>query len=320
MTVASLALDECLPPALRGEGTTFTRLASGLSGAGVHRVNAAGTAAVLKISRASEPLDAWRARTRVQQLAADAGVAPAILHVDEARRAVVSEFVADRGFPGFLMTPATRADALVLLGRTMRRIHDLPAPAELPRSNSREFLAATWSKAKAQLELPSFVETVVTRALAIDPPAAGRADGLSHNDANPGNMVFDGERLMLVDWDTAGVQEPFYDLATIALFFRLDEAACLTMLAAHDGAPAATLPPRFTWDRRTIAALCGSMGLWIAGTGGHPGAAAGETLENAPTLVEFYQRMRAGEISHTTPKGQWAMGMAMIRESAAIHA
>jgi aminoglycoside phosphotransferase (APT) family kinase protein len=162
------------------------------------------------------------------------------------------------------------------------------------------------------------VDDVVNRALAFDPPQPGRADVLSHNDANPGNMIFDGERLMLLDWDAAGVQEPLYDLATIALFFRLDDAACLTMLEAHDGSPSAELPPRFTYDRRLIAALCGTMFFFLAGRAGLRGATGDETVAAAPSLAEFYRRMRAGEISHATPEGQRVFAMAMLRESAGI--
>ena len=86
-------LDECLPPDLQTPETTVTRIAGGLSGAGVHRVDANGRTFVLKISRSNEPSDAWRAQLEILRLAADAGVAPLVIHADVARRAVVSVFV-----------------------------------------------------------------------------------------------------------------------------------------------------------------------------------------------------------------------------------
>src|SRR4051812_3571948 len=86
-------LEDCLPPELRTSTTTLTRMAAGLSGARVYRVDAAGGAFVLKITDSREPLAAWRRKLGVQRLAADAGLAPRIAHVDEARRAVVSWFV-----------------------------------------------------------------------------------------------------------------------------------------------------------------------------------------------------------------------------------
>ena len=37
-----------------------------------------------------------------------------------------------------------------------------------------------------------------------------------HNDPNPQNLLFDGHRLWLVDWETASRSDPFIDVATMA--------------------------------------------------------------------------------------------------------
>ena len=47
---STVNLDACLPPDLQGPATTITKIAAGLSGAGVYRVDAAGQAYVLKVS------------------------------------------------------------------------------------------------------------------------------------------------------------------------------------------------------------------------------------------------------------------------------
>ena len=44
------SVEECLPPELRGPATHITRIARGLSGAGVYRVEAGGEAFVLKLA------------------------------------------------------------------------------------------------------------------------------------------------------------------------------------------------------------------------------------------------------------------------------
>src|ERR1041384_6371863 len=113
-----MSLDDCLPPELRGPATPITRVGAGLSGAGVHRVAAAGESYVLKVAD-GESLDGWRRKLHIQRLAAAAGLAPRIVHVDEARRAVVSVFVPDRSFFMLWGNPATRDAALALLGRTL---------------------------------------------------------------------------------------------------------------------------------------------------------------------------------------------------------
>ena len=305
-------LEACLPAHLRTAGTTITRCAAGLSGAGVHRIEADGHAYVLKIASADVPLDEWRGRLATQQHAADAALAPRIVHTDETRRATLSEFVVDRSFAMLYMNPPTRDAAIELLGRTIRRVHDLPIPPGAVSRDMRDFLSELRS-ARSGFAVPAFVDEAVQQVLAEQPPQPGRQIVLSHNDVNPTNLVFDGERLLMLDWDTAGPNEPFYDLAAISVFLRMDDTTCLRFLSAYDGDEASALPPRFAYDRRMAGVLAGNAFLYLARRGGHSGATGGETLDAAPTLGEFYQRMRTGELSIATPEGQWQFGLALIK-------
>jgi thiamine kinase-like enzyme len=313
-----MSLEACLPTELRGPATTITRIAAGLSGAGVYRVEAAGQAFVLKISGEDEPLATWRRKLHIQQLAANAGLAPRVIHVDEARRAVVSALVVDRSFPAFYADPRTREAALAQLGRTVRRVHELPLPPEADASDPREFLATIWSGPVANFALPAFVGDAVRRVLTEQPPARERALVLSHNDVNPTNLVYDGEKLMLLDWQTAGPNDPFYDLAAISVFLRMDEGSCQRLLAAYDGEPVSRLPARFAYSRRLVAVLCGAIFLHLARQSGHAGASGGETLGSTPSLADFYQQMRAGSLSPATAEGQWCFGLALIKDSFAL--
>jgi hypothetical protein len=162
--------------------------------------------------------------------------------------------------------------------------------------------------------VPPFAREARQRVLDETPPPAERAPVLCHNDVNPGNLVDDGERLLLVDWETAAPNDPFYDLAAIATFLRMDEASARRLLAAHDGAEVARLPERFAFFRRVVAALCGATFVQIAGAGGHPGA-RDERRETALSLGELYGRLRTGAVQLGTPDGQWAFGLALLRES-----
>jgi aminoglycoside phosphotransferase (APT) family kinase protein len=309
-------LEECLPAELRTPETTLTRIAAGLSGAGVYRVDASGRAVVLKVGGADEPVAAWRRKLQIQQLAADAGVAPRILHTDEGRRAVVSELVADRSFPALYADPGKRDGAIVLLGRMLRRVHELPVPAGAEPADARAFLEKV-SAELADFPLPRFVVEAIGGALAEQAPPSDRAPVVSHNDVNPTNLAYDGERLLLLDWDTAGLNDPLYDLASIAVFLRMDDATCCALLAAHDDAPAAELPPRFAYNRRLMAVLGGTVFLQLARRSGHPGATGAETLDNTASLIEFYQQMRTGALNIATAAGQWAFGLALVKSAVA---
>src|SRR5438270_499921 len=84
--------------------------------------------------------------------------------------------------------------------------------------------------------------------------------------------------------------------ATAAVFFRMDDATSCRLLEAHDRAPVASLPPRFAYDRRCVASLCGSMMVHFALQRGHDVDASHETLEESPDLAEVYGRMRDGAL------------------------
>lgn len=312
-----VTLDACLPANLRGPTTTITRVAAGLSGAGVYRIDADGQAFVMKIASESEPLADWRRKLHVQQLAASAGLAPRVIHVDEDRRAVVSAFVVDRSFLGFYADPRTHEAALAQLGLTIRRVHALPLPPETDAKDARDFLALIWSGLAASFATPAFVGDVVQRMLTEQPPPSDRPVVLSHNDVNPTNLVYDGENILLFDWETAAPNDPFYDVAAISVFLRMDEATCLRLLTAYDGEPVSSLPARFVYDRQLAAVLCGGAFLHLAHQSGHAGATGAETLDSTASLAEFYQLVRSGALSVATAEGQWAFGLALVKASTA---
>jgi aminoglycoside phosphotransferase (APT) family kinase protein len=311
-------LEACLPADLRGPTTTINRVAAGASGAGVYRVEAAGQAFVLKVTGENEPLASWRQKLHIQQLAASANLAPRVVHVDEARRAVVSAFVADRSFPALYGDPRTHESALALLGRTVRRVHELPLPPDADAKDPREFLTNVWSGLAPGFTLPTFVGDAVERVLTEEAPARERAPVLSHNDVNPTNLVYDGENILLLDWETAGPNDPFYDLAAISVFLRMDEGTCQRLLAAHDGEPVSSLPARFTYNRRLVAVLCGTAFLHLACQRGYAGAAGGETLDSTLSLGDLYQRMQSGSLSLATGEGQWCFGLALVKASVTL--
>ena len=300
-----MTLDACLPAHLRGPATIITKMAIGFSGAAVYRVEAGGQTFVLKVTDHSAPIDSWRRALRVQELAAHASLAPPIVHVDEEQRAIVTAFVVDKSFGALYGNPQTRDIALDLAGRTLKRVHEIP-PADAEYRDPLKFLSRIWS-ASDNGSAPSFARDAIERILDEDPPPLDRAMVLSHNDVNPTNLRYDGQRVLLLDWDVAALNDPLYDLATLAMFFRMDDAASRRLLAAYGDEPSSALPERFLYNRRLVAVLCGAAFL---GTGTH----GTETLEDTPPLGEIYRRMMTGALNLAAPEGRRAFGLALIKE------
>jgi aminoglycoside phosphotransferase (APT) family kinase protein len=260
-----------------------TPVGVGQSGAGVFAV---GQHHILKVSPAPK-LATLRA-------AAEAGLAPTLVHVDEARGAVVMERVVGPPFPALMIQNPQRAIALV--GETLRRVHDLPVPAGEP-ADPRGALAML-----VLPPLPAWARETIDAVLALPEPPRGPLV-CSHNDVNPSNLAVDPQRdrLVLLDWDTSGPNDATWDLATIAMFMRLPDDACRALCAAHGNV---AFDDRFRYERRLVAALCGSLFLSLA---------AEEFPDPGLALVECYQQMRAGSLSMATPQGRWAFGLALVR-------
>ncbi|HWE41307.1 MAG TPA: hypothetical protein VG432_02335 [Gemmatimonadaceae bacterium] len=95
----------------------------------------------------------------------------------------------------------------------------------------------------------------------------------------------------------------------------MDVGTCAKLLAAYDDAPVAALPSGFIDNRRLLGALFCVMSMARARQGGHPGVTRPASLEAAPLLADFYQRLRSGAVSLTTAEGGWEFALALFRES-----
>jgi Ser/Thr protein kinase RdoA (MazF antagonist) len=138
--------------------------------------------------------------------------------------------------------------------------------------------------------------------LARDPRRA-----VSHNDLNPGNVLWDGTHAWLVDWEVAGLGHPFYDLAVMAMFLLLEDDLALALLAqqerrAIDDDARAT----FAALRPLAALLCGlTFASLLPDLSALPGS--------PPTLAQFYAELRAGKLSLQDPRGAGAFAAALLR-------
>jgi thiamine kinase-like enzyme len=64
---------------------------------------------------------------------------------------------------------------------------------------------------------------------------AGQEPRPCHNDLLNANFIDDGERLVIVDWEYAGMGDPFFDLANFSINHELDAEGRALLLAAYTG-------------------------------------------------------------------------------------
>lgn len=177
--------------------TDATVLSGGLSGASLFSVVIGGTPWVV---RRGDP-KRIEAEVACMRIASGVGVAPAIRHADVARGVVVMEKIA----AGPLQRAADRPAQLARLAAALRALHGAP---HFPRA------ASMLEVLRAHGFPPELFATIDEAQRA----TASFAESAScHRDLNPNNILDDGARVV-VDWEVAGLGDPFVDLAQLGVF------------------------------------------------------------------------------------------------------
>jgi thiamine kinase-like enzyme len=181
----------------------------------------------------------------VSRAAHRAGIAPELVLVEPG--VLVFRFVAGRALSeDDVRRPAMLARIVELLRRCHRDIAPYlrgPAPCFWVFHALRDYLAQLEARGNPTVQTARLRRIVGQLERAVGPTRLA----LTHNDLMPGNIIDDGRRLWLIDWEFGGFGAPLFDLASLTVDNAIDEAAQAQLLAFYFGRPAsASLLRRFT--------------------------------------------------------------------------
>jgi thiamine kinase-like enzyme len=118
----------------------------------------------------------------------------------------------------------------------------------------------------------------------------------SHNDLfKPDNMLFDGQRLWLVDWEAAFLNDRYADLAVVANMIVTNDAEEHVFLREYFGAEPTAYQLARLFLMQQLAHLFYTMGFLFMGSQGQPV----EWSAPVPDYFAFHRRFWAGEIKLT---------------------
>lgn len=176
---------------------------------------------VVRLGRAAEPFADPAAEAANMAAAAALGVAPAVVYSDAATGAFIIRFQPGRPLD------ATDAAALARIGRSLARLH---AGQGFAGALDPAAAATRYAEALGDDDSKALARRGATHWAALAP---GRTLTPCHNDPVPANMIDDGTRAVLVDWEFAGLNDPAWDLAYFAVEGGLDEAGLDRLLEAY---------------------------------------------------------------------------------------
>jgi thiamine kinase-like enzyme len=263
----------------------------------VFRVVVRGTPFLLKIHTRRGDMARHMACMRA---AADAGLAPLVRYASVEDRVFLTDYVEAVPFP------AAQARALVAV--TLQKLHALPPFPGVPHNINTTclFLVNPGSALDGFLEkfqaanLLSPDETgqllECRRQLAAVYPHDDGDMVSSHNDLfKPDNIMFDGVRVWLVDWEAAFLNDRYADLAVFANMVVNSEAEELAFLAAYFGAPPTPYQRARFFLARQLAHLFYALGFLMIASATGPV----DCSEKIPEYEDFQRRFWSGEIALT---------------------
>ncbi len=190
--------------------SAIIRIEGGASGALPFRVEVGERRYLVRLEGAASPLRNSHQYTSMR-IAADAGIAPRIYYVDETARVAVTDFIQEQppsAFPGGSLALARALGEM--LGR-VQALPPFPRFAEYPDIVARLLAHVCRTGLFAPGVLDAHTERLARiREFCAGDPATAVS---SHNDPVPRNILFDGERLWLIDWESAYLNDPLVDAA-----------------------------------------------------------------------------------------------------------
>jgi len=291
-------------PVLEG----WAPLSGGLSGAGVWRIRVGGIAYLLKVEAPER--DGLRDPHRSQacmRLAAEACLAPRVRYADPDDGVAILEHIETRSL--MLDYAGTRADRVVELGQAVRMLHQIQGfPPLVDYLDGLQALVGEAVRGGAAPlgafdTWPRLYE--VCRRLTPQPVS-------SHNDLNPRNLLYDGRRIWLVDWEAAFRADRYVDLAAIANTFAADPEGEALLLRTYFGREASDAERARLWLFRQVSHVFHAA-IFVAGVAGQ---ARADRLDG-PDLDSIHQGLTLGEPLLDTPRGRLAYGLARLRTASA---
>lgn len=278
-------------------------IGGGASGAFPFRVEVDGQRYLVRLEGPASPLRNPH-QYESMRIASAAGLAPKLHRVDEANRIAVMDFVDERPLSTFPGGPTALSGAV---GTILGRVQDTPAfPAfvEYPeivdrlwRHVCRTGLFAPGVLAPCTEHLSNIRETYTwDRSASVS----------SHNDPVPRNILFDGQRLWMIDWESAYRNDPLVDVAIALDSFAPTPDLEQVLLRAWLGQRAeGSISDRLV----TVRALTRLYyaGVFLSASAAAFGALADRDL-SAPSPATFRRLVRDGAITPGSPKAKHILG------------
>jgi aminoglycoside phosphotransferase (APT) family kinase protein len=310
------AVDRALLAAFGTAGLdSIAPLSGGLSGAAVFRIRVGGIAYALRLTQTRDDLRDPARGFACMRTAADACLAPTVRYANAEDGVAIMDLVAAEPLAHY---PGDGRALIVELAQAVRVLHaTTPFPPLVDYLQGVQGLIDQY-RASGLLD-PAATEDLFDRYAGLAETYRTAPGDLvsSHNDLNPGNIVYDGRRLWLIDWEAAFLADRYVDLATLANWFGLDAGGETLLLTTYfNSALTPEQRARLTVMRAVNHVFAGTIFL-TAAAAERPAAALTDRSLPGPSLAELQARLRTGAFAFDVWENRVAYGRARLVQALA---
>lgn len=223
-------------PELAGQSLSLVPLSGGITNRN-YRIDVAGSPDRFVVRLAGNDTHLLGISREVEHAAtvaaAGVGVGPEVVAFLRPEGYLVTRFIEGTALPELdVHDPAV----LARVADAVRRIHDAPpipglfVPLRIVEAY-RALAVARGVPIPPEYELALATGRQIEHALLANPLELRPC----HNDFLPGNLIDDGHRIRVLDWEYAGMGDPFFDLGNFSINNELTADEDAAFLAAYDG-------------------------------------------------------------------------------------
>jgi len=208
-----------VPGFTAGGAVSAERLPGGTVNRSFRVETGAGTFVARIHDEAAATLGADHAReATLHAVAAAAGLAPALIHLDPGHRFMIMEYVPG---PTWTQDDLGRPERLRELGATLRTLHAVAPPTVAPFDIGASIERLHGRLSAALPEEGARLSQLIDRARAalLLSDSARRPKVVIHNDLHHTNLMGGAGRLLLLDWEYGAVADPLIDLACTLAYY-----------------------------------------------------------------------------------------------------
>ncbi len=246
-------------------------------------------------------------------IAAKAGIAPYVYYANTSDGVIVMDFIKNKQLT---KTELSNPKIIIKLATLLRAIHDAPSFGKAKSSNISDVLRQSEGKwewrqeaslireGKKKLNSIKAIESLISK---------NEIKRSCHNDLNSKNVLYDGKRFWVIDWEYASYGDPFLDVATASNFWIFNHS--LEELYLHtyfNKAPSAEELAHYFVMKQVSRYVYGIVLMKRAKNLGAKPLSQNEV--DKIDLQCVYEQIRAGQLKLNNPNHLEIFGAALLKE------